>query len=362
MKKGFTLVELLVVIAVVVTLMAIVFRLSAIGGDLQARNTTIQRMQRVENCLSGYFAAYGSYPPVALYATHNVYQSVDDYGIQESGEVGSLEWESVDAVCKAQPFACRFPFDPGMKEMVEKVSQIMAARANSGDDHWKAYAARPELKAGFQTITSPNDVSGWDSASEWSEVQIFKFGVMSYLLPRYITMATSFSTDYLASCKQWEANNEFSCNPNTGVKFTTWQDQLNDKRLVRRIPSQAVCARWMPNFEGIVSCTSPSGSYDLFGVNISNGSACSVDPDNVGIELFRGSGIYYVLDSMSISDGWGNDFYYYSPAPYQSYRLWSAGSNGRTFPPWIPLDTLKSDSDKKQASAWIADDILFQSN
>ena len=362
MRKGFTLVELLVVIVVAATLMAIVFRLSAIGGDLQARNMTIARMQRIENCLSGYFAAYGSYPPVALYATHNVYQNVR-YGIQESGEGESLEWSSVKAVCMAQPFACRFPFDPNMEDMVAKVSAIMVARAESGDEHWKAYAARPELHVGFYTITSPDDVSGWDSASDWNEVQIFKFGLMSYLLPRYLTMATNFDTEALDDCKQWTDSNEYSCNPNTGMKFGSWKDQLNDKRLVRRIPSQAVCARWMPNLEGIVSCTDGAGRCDLFGVNVSSGSACAVDPDNVDIELFPGKGgRYYVLDSMTVADGWGNEFFYYSPAPYQSYRLWSAGANGTSFPPWIPLDTLKSDSDKKKASNWMADDILFQSN
>ena len=363
MKKGFTLVELLVVVVVLVTLMAIVFRLSNIGGDLAARNTTIQRMQRLENCLSGYFAAYGSYPPVALYATHNVYQRVDDFGDQEDAELGSLDWGSVNAVCKAQPFGCRFPFNPSLEELVVKVSQIMAARANSGDPHWAAYAARREvLSAGFHTITNPNQVDGWSEKGEWSEVKIFQFGLMSYLLPRYMTMSTGLDADDLQSCKQWTDSNEYACNPNTGAKFSSWKDQLEDKRLVKRIPSQAVCARWMPNLQGIVNCTSTTGKYDLFGVNVSSGSACSINPDNVGIELYEGNGTRYVLDSMSISDGWGNDFYYYSPPPYQSYRLWSAGTNGKTFPPWIPLNTLKSDNDKKLASNWMADDILYQNN
>lgn len=365
MKKGFTLVELLVVVVVLVTLMAIVFRLSAIGNDLSKRNRTIQRMQRLENCLSGYFAAYGSYPPVALYATHNVYQRVDEFGRQEeSGENGSLEWESVEAVCKAQPFACRFPFNPNKEQLVEKVSQIMAARANSGDEHWKAYAARKDvLSAGFRTITNPNQVTGWSDKGEWQEVQIFQFGLMSYLLPRYMTMVSGMDTEYLQSCKQWTDSNEYACNPNTGTKFSSWTDQLNDQRLVRRIPSQAVCARWMPNLQGLVDCTPKEGDkYDLFGVNLSSGRPSSLNPDKVDIELYEGNGARYVLDSMSIVDGWGSDFYYYSTPPYQSYRLWSAGANMKSFPPWIPLDTLKGDNDKKTASAWMADDILYQSN
>ena len=363
MKKGFTLVELLVVVVVLAALMAVVFRLSSIGGDLQARNETINRLQRLENCLSGYFAAYGSYPPVALYATHNVYQKVDDFGIQEDGEVGELEWGSVNAVCRAQPFASRFPFNPRYEEMIDKISRIMAARAQSGDSHWARYAARRAvLASGFRTITNPNQVNGWSTKGEWSEVQIFKFGLMSYLLPRYMTMAVNMDSTILQDCKQWTDSNELACHPNTGRKFDTWKEELDDARLVRRIPSQAVCARWMPNLEGLVKCTAPSGKFPLYGVDVSDGSVCSISADDPDIELFEGNASRYVLDSMSIADGWGNDFYYYSTPPYQSYRLWSAGSNGKTFPPWIPLDTLKTDAHRTTASNWMADDVIFQSN
>ena len=64
MKRGFTLIELMVVMAVLVTLMAIMFRISGIGADADNRTRTIVRLQRLENCLSGYYAAFGSYPPV----------------------------------------------------------------------------------------------------------------------------------------------------------------------------------------------------------------------------------------------------------------------------------------------------------
>ena len=57
MKKGFTLIEMLVVVVVLVTLMTMTFRLSSIGSGSSARNATINRMQRLENCLSGYYAA-----------------------------------------------------------------------------------------------------------------------------------------------------------------------------------------------------------------------------------------------------------------------------------------------------------------
>lgn len=369
MKKGFTLVELLVVMVVLSALMAIAFRITGIGGDLSCRNATVQRLQRLENCLSGYFAAYGSYPPVALYATHNVYQRADEYGEQEDYEdSGSLSLQNVLAVCKAQPVASRFPFESGKKEYIDKVSTIMRNRANSSDSKFKKYAdLRAKLSQGFTGINSVNQVNGWNDKSEWSEVKVFKFGLMSYLLPRYLTMTVGVKTEDLEKCAQWTASNTLATHPNTGATFSDWKQELDDKRLVRRIPSQAVCARWMPNLEKTVSCTprvSGDGvTYPLFGVNVRDSGgrdALSVDSPET-LEIYEGTP-NYVLDSMTVVDGWGRDFYYYSPAPYQSYRLWSAGSDGKTFPPWIPLSSLKNQADRTTAGNWMADDIIYQSN
>ncbi len=72
MKKGFTLVELLIVVVVLVTLMTITFRITSVGDESTKRNRTINRMQRLENCLSGYYAAYGSYPPVKLHGSREI--------------------------------------------------------------------------------------------------------------------------------------------------------------------------------------------------------------------------------------------------------------------------------------------------
>ena len=380
MKKGFTLVELLVVMVVLVTLMAIVFRLSSIAGNVSKRNKTVARMQRLENCLSGYFAAYGSYPPVELHGTRNPYQAVDSYGRQDSdGGSGVLSAESAIAACRAQPLASRFPFSQGMKDYVERVSKIIQNRIASEDSYWKAYhsdSVKEKFKNGFSIIERINQVGGgWKTYSSWMDIQVFEFGLMSYLLPRYKTMLNGFdatkddgsgklSYEDLETCEQWGSNNKLACNPNTGAQFTSWEEQLKDERFSERIPSQAVCARWMPNLEGIVACSSPDGACELYGVDVRDSECASpISPDNLDIELFTGTDggkVPYVLDSMTVHDGWGNEFFYYSPPPYQSYRLWSAGPDGKTFPPWIPLD--KIPSGKEDAAAWMADDIMFLSD
>ena len=360
MKKGFTLVELLIVVVVIIALMTITFRLGGVASNTHYRNSTISRMQRLENCLSGYYAAFGSYPPVALHASRNVYLRVDSNGNQSEGETGNLEWKSVQAACRAQPIAARFPFQSSMKPYVDAVSKVVSTRANSTESRWKKYHERQsELGGGFTAIDNPNQVSGWNSKSNWQEVKIFQFGLMSFLLPRYLFMLKGVDNkSNLDSCRQWMANNQLSANPNNGSQFSSWENQLRYKSLTQRIPSQSVCARWMPNLEGIVSC---SGYPKLFGVSISDGHG-AISADNPSVEVFSSGSGRYVLDCMTVYDGWYNDFYYYSPAPYQSYRLWSGGSDGKTFPPWIPLDSLPNESDKKTAASWVADDIMFMSH
>lgn len=374
MKKAFTLVELLVVVVILVTLMGIVFRLSGIGRDQERRNTTLTRMQRLENCLSGYYAAFGSYPPVSLHANQDPFVKFDETTRrQEEGAriSGSLQdnWESVNAACRAQPLAARFPFDPKYKKYIETVSRVMSERANSGDDRYKAYQARVNvLGPGFETLENVNDVDGWDVESYWQEVQIFQFGLMSYLLPRYLFMANGLRNNNgigsLDECKQWTTNNRLSANQNTGELFPDWNDQLggnglNRQNLIQRIPSQAVTARWLPNLEGVVATT---GTLKFYGINVSGGGNGPIDVNNPNIEIFKGSRSQYVLDAATVLDGWWNEFYYYSEPPYQSYRLWSAGSNGRTFPPWYPLENIENASDKRTAANWMADDIMFMSN
>jgi len=362
MKKAFTLIELLIVIVVIVTLMAITFRLGGVASNSTYRNRTISRMQRLENCLSGYYAAFGSYPPVDLHASRNVYLRVDNQGNQEENETANLEWASVRAACRAQPVAARFPFDSSQRPYVDAISKLVAKRANSSESRWKAYQARrAELGGGFTALDNLNSVPDSQKESSWQQVKIFQFGLMSFLLPRYLFMLSGIDNlSNLDKCPQWTASNRLAANPNNGTKFGSWENQLRYRSLTQRIPSQSVCARWMPNLEGQVACT---GYPKFFGVSVSMGGVGFINADSADIEVFSSGGSSrYVLDGMTVWDGWGREFYYYSPAPFQSYRLWSAGPDGKTFPPWVPLESLQNETDKTAAANWMSDDIMFMSN
>ena len=395
MRKAFTLVEMLIVVVVLVTLMTITFRLGAVNQTSAQRNTTVTRLQKVENCLSGYYAAFGSYPPVAQHGSYNFYLAVDDHGMQNmdgtennnlwgwdpdafrKGRRETAEeaaWAQVQAACRTQPVGCAFPFREEYADYVtawsDQLKDEAAADKNLSENKKQIFAA------GFDDGVSQNigRFSRYSRLTDWREVQLFKFGLMSFLLPRYLIMMKSDESLY-SDYAQWTGNNSMPSDPLTGQPYTSWRDVWDDANKdrdttdyarVANIPSQAVCARWMPNLADAV-WTSRS-SLTIFGVDIADGNGGVFTLDNApgmihspgGYSQSSTSG-QYMLDFCTVRDGWYNEFYYYSPPPYQTYTLWSAGPNGHTFPPWVSREGLDSKANKC-ISAWIEDDIVNMSH
>ena len=406
MKRAFTLVELMVVMAVLVTLMAIMFRISGIGADADNRTRTIVRLQRLENCLSGYYAAFGSYPPVKLHGMRDIYLRVGEHEIQSdernegiwgwdpdafvAGKYQEAErtaWRQVEAACKSQPVACNFPFPSGYHDAIVALSEQMAELASEGQDeeyeaYWSDSGTRQKLMAKFDDGGSDSGGTGRFSdrkdETDWRQLQLFRFGLMSFLLPRYLFMMDGNRDFFTSGFKQWENNNELPSDPFDGNRYSGWErlkqikesaDRGNRQDLARlaNIPSQAVCARWIPNLEGV--CTCNRSPLTLFGVNVNNadGSSLKLKKDHVP-EIYTPDGPdsgsfkdQYILDGVTVQDGWWHSFYYYSPEPHQTYVLWSAGPNGRTFPPWISRSKLSSTANRCVA-VWTADDIIHMSN
>ena len=386
MKKAFTLVELMVVVMVMALLMMIVFRLGQVASGTSERSVTIDRLQRLENCLSGYYAAFGSYPPVKLHGSRNIYYKVNDYGIQqvkEDPDESQIVWSRVEAACRSQPVAMNYPYDKDMWEYIKKVSQILTQRHNNGEKGFE----NPALANLFDALENPSQLGGKQDKPDWTETQLFRFGLMSFLLPRYLIMMrhdgigfesmSSADLNIYDDFKQWGNNNQMPCRFEDGSPYDDWKGLAGeDKWKVALLPSQAVCARWLPNLEGdVLTCDQ---NLTFYGVNIkcTNPTIC---PDNPNPPLFSsgdsqsGEGSsgsqQYVLAGITCRDGFspdlnGQDFYYYSLPPYQSYRLWSAGPNKKTFPPWIPEEELNrmNDIDRKNALEWVSDDIVRMKN
>jgi len=387
MKKGFTLVEMLIVVVVLVALMSITFRLSSVGESQWARSETIKRLQRVENCLSGYMAAFGTYPPVPLHNRRNIYLAVDQQtGVQRVPEsentsifgwnpesIGSQEeqraWEQVRAACEAQPVACSFPYGQDYQQVVAYGSGETQAKARNNKFSGITSQQKLNLEAGY---SAPSAGAFSTDIQDWREQQIFQFGLMSFLLPRYLVMLDSDanSLQHLTSTAQWTANNSLPYDPFQGDQFRSWDEiynlVLSDRdstsyAKVANIASQAICARWISNLKDICQCY-PSRTF--YGIEIQEADCPNPlvgDDPNVRIYRSESLGQNYILDGVTVVDGWRSPLYYYSPAPYQTYALWSAGPNKRTFPPWVDRKTLGSAANKC-VGAWIADDIIRMSN
>jgi len=424
MKRAFTLIEMMIVVAILAILMTITFRLTGSGDNDKKRVNTIVTMQKIENCLSGYYAAFGSYPPVALQGSRDIYCQVQNGGQTGQQQQGKLKDISaqVQAACRSQPFGCEYPPSPNEKVEIEKWafndSDSMKARVSGGK--YKHYGQdQYQYAFAFQgNLTEPNPEEDFTDAfprkgsknlRTWQQVQLFRFGVMSYLLPRYLFMLRGDS-EWISKgdvCLQWADANEMPSDPLEGVSFSDLQqaggpgeegdsgwelmqewaggheegsssqtessEEKFNRMRVANIPSQAVCARWMPNLEGLCMTTI---SETFFGINITGSSWLRKDngfttdqgdpyavlpPDVMPIHTAP-NGTPYCLGWMTIYDGWNQEFFYYSLPPYQSYTLWSSGPNKKTFPPWIPLDELDDDDDIKTAAEWKADDIAHMSN
>lgn len=365
---------------VIVTLMGIVFRLAGVGGDSRANAKTVARMQRIENAISGYYAAYGSYPPVPLQGrSRDINVRVDSNGVQGSpsdqnpANLSSPDTETkkqVEAACRAQPLAVLWPMfmyagESSKKSTAEKQVTAIAT----------------QLKASFGPLRNVGGLAL--DKSDWKDVQLFQFGLLSFLLPRYLFMLEGANEMYDNHPRgQWAKNNQRPCTLDQGRPYESWermqkdvlkQDSVSSGRasIIENLASQSVCARWMPNFEGIIS-----GGRRFYGVSTGDGDWPYLSGElYVGLPErghrkvlrqfsphgFDSSGSLYILNGMTISDGWGNEFYYYSEAPYQDYRLWSAGPNVATFPPWLDVNSF-STKEQKTILEWTKDDVSHLSN
>ena len=363
-SRGFTLIELLIVTVVIVTLMSLVFRLAGSGSGSSARATTLARLQKISNALSGYYAAFGSYPPVPLQGrSRDIYTRVDNsgsmgHGIQSKPDdrnTPSFESETmknqIEAACRAQPVAAGYPYEPPPDGPAEDL----------------LLALHEEYHIPLYHVIK-NDGGFNRDSSDWQENNVFMFGLLSFLLPRYQFMMNGVQNLYKYH-RSWLLNNRMPSLLD-GSRLGGWdeaqsalmmgpgrQDRSPNpaaKAMLEQLPSQAVCARWMPNFAGIVT-----GGGVFFGVDTRDGSHPYLG--NSGKEFLVSQKGYghepsYIGGVMTVRDGWDEDFYYYSPPPYQSYQLWSSGPDKRTFPPWMDKSSLQQ-GEIKLVNEWISDDI-----
>ena len=323
--SGFTLIEMMVVIALVGILIAGVFKLVGIAGQANKRAQTMAKLQKLENAIAGFYSEYGTYPPVPLYDSPDPMKKYDKKTGKYNGEMGNLSEEGAEENAKraaaAQPVSYAFP-----------------CKESEDDDlhHFFVLIDQPDVVSANQV---PNAFNG--TVTDWQENKAFKFGLLSFLLPRLSIMATF---DQNGAMRNGPNRSFFDKQQWLQYNLAT-RDQYSEQLSRERI----ACARWIPNFQDIIH---GGAGQEILGVRLSKGGENLYEPYDQ-----KGAG-KIGLRVIEIRDGWDRPFYYYSAPPYQSYRLWSAGPDGKTFPAGYPLNALRIDDDKKKATGWTKDDIV----
>lgn len=319
-RRGFTLIELMIVIAIIGVLIAVTFKLFGAATESKRRAVTTARLQRLENALSGYYSAYGAYPSVPFYENPDPYRNAE-------GNPRSISPDAVTAAARAQPVAFEFPTPQSMDEAI------------------------PLLFYPDNVISVNTAISSLDPQdSDWNKYKGFKFGLLSFLLPRVEIVghpSRGMEAPLLEVYRkaQWRDNNltsRLSGSSNADLK------ELETALSKQQEAEKTACRRWMPCFEKSLS----SFAGNILGVDVRGG-------DKGGHHLAvrqMASGPRVALAFITIVDGWGHEFFYYSAPPYQSYRIWSAGADGFTFPPWIP--STDQAYIKVNAKELIKDDIV----
>lgn len=320
--------ELMVVIAVIGILAAIVFRLMSATGEKNKMAKTIARLERVQNALSAYYAEFGSYPPVDYFECPDPKKEWTGDDLSGANSV-AFSKDTATRAAHSQSIGFEYPLDKGWDNEIDLIfnGQIRSAGVVLGN----------------------TDLRSSDDDGKWKKSQLFKFGLLSYLLPKaHIAWGEDENTERYEGLFESRLWTKIDPDKSGGVEKLLSMQMAAERQTV---------ARWLPNFEKMV-CYAPEEA--IMGVELRCEDAW-VNPTGVNndIQNFlrprnRGS-TQFIVGFMTITDGWNNELFYYSPPPYQSYRIWSSGPDGYTFPPWIPMD---SDAEFRQAGAWTADDIV----
>ncbi len=318
---AFTLVEMMVVVVVIAILIAGVFRLMKAVEQKNKEAQTKARLQKLQNAMSAFYSEYGTYPPVAYYGSQDPYTEQSDLYTGDGTLIKDqpLTAENALRAARCQPSEYLYPSPKKWNKGINRM--------------FKDENVRNANEVLARIVRDRSDTA-------WSDgLRAFRFGLLSFLLPRLTLMGGKSDGSFdeqnspdvnFVQSRQWNENNPGSL-----------------REIYER--EQMVIARWLPNFERFPL----RGVGTVMGVQTGDGHhdnlihlATVTDPKTKQS---------YKLIHASMYDGWGREFFYYSAPPYQSYRVWSAGADGRTFPP----GATPKNSDRKTVAEWTGDDIVL---
>ncbi len=265
--RGFTLVEMLVVVLVIVILSAMTLRtVGAIGRNNDISKTRAQ-VERVATACEEFKAIYGKYPPVSFYPGG------------------------------AQPFEFEHATVGGM-----------------GDTESEGLARNIRTKDRRKEVA-------------WRETRLFTFGLLSFFLPRYNGFVHAPGSDDLSGYPYTFAGVTAQANGNgSRTKGNALSQYVNYNKFVDGAISGdterdlAAVRRILPILGGKLKFDN-SGVED-WGI-ISRDVRYRANSTGEGASEITNR-IYTVYDA------WGNSLHYQSIPPYETFKVWSYGPDGKT--------------------------------
>ena len=128
-RSAFTLVELMVVVAIISILIGGVFKLLGAAGEKSKESVTVSRMEKLQNALSGYYAEFGSYPPVMQFECPDpdLQRKSADRTKFEPAE--GQPWEKANRAAHSQSVVYEFPTVRGLDPFIDLVFKGTARSA-----------------------------------------------------------------------------------------------------------------------------------------------------------------------------------------------------------------------------------------
>lgn len=239
-NKGFTLIEMMVVVVIIAILAMIVFKLIGAGGASSDRASARRSLELLSNAIEEYRAEYGKYPPVAK----------DRKG--------------------GQPLMYEYP---------------------GSRDYWTSGGS-----SGAQALANSLKQVPRDQAI------VFTFGLMSYLVTRVEGRAENAyqslfekAPNISVNQSHWLCENQKKTKPKTeSGDINNVMDNPRDVKMANKVK---------PYLQDIMGTQILERQYN---------------------------GEYYTNTYCSVWDPWGNQLNYRSDPPYDSYKIWSNGPDGKS--------------------------------
>lgn len=263
---GFTIIEMMIVILVIIVLSGMVFKLMGLAGAKNEEAETKAKLHKLANAVEEYRAIYGKYPPV--------------YNYPSEGQPVRYEYANL-AYLKADAKADNYSGNP---------AAILRAQDGTGRDLW---------------------VDG---------TQLFTFGLLSYFVPRYKGFADGAPEEFVGgkgdedynskkTIHQWRSHNERTGKNRPRMSEFDRQENIDSSRKI------------LPYLDAALDKDGKITSWGILESGPTRFREFRESKNHPVIFTYRNLHI-------TVKDGWGNEIRYQSNPPHDTYKLWSVGPDG----------------------------------